>query len=58
VQDGDNLGWNDNDSEIGYLTLMVTMEQSAVSQVRDQLKVMTLEEKGKLADQLGLSKDF
>jgi antitoxin component HigA of HigAB toxin-antitoxin module len=58
VQDKDNLGWNDHDSEIGYLTLMVTTEQSAVSQVRDQLKAMTLEEKSKLANQLGISKDF
>jgi hypothetical protein len=34
------------------------MEQSMVSQVRDQLKVMTLEEKSELADQLGISEDF
>jgi hypothetical protein len=58
VQDEDNLGWNDHNSEIGYLTLMATMEQSVVSQVRDQLKVMTLEEKSNLADQLELSEDF
>jgi hypothetical protein len=54
VQDEDNLGWNDHDLEIGYLTLTATTEQSNVSQVRDQLKVMTLDEKSELANQLGL----
>jgi hypothetical protein len=30
VQEEDNLGWNDHNLEIGYLTLMATMEQSVV----------------------------
>jgi non-ribosomal peptide synthetase component E (peptide arylation enzyme) len=41
VQEEDNLGWNDHNSEIGYPTLTAMMEQSAISQVQAGLKVMT-----------------
>jgi hypothetical protein len=58
VQEEDNLGWNDHNSEIGYPTLMATTEQSAISQVRAGLKVMTLEEKNELASKLGVGEDF
>jgi hypothetical protein len=37
---------------------MAMTEQSAVSQVREQLKVMTLEQKSELADKLGVLEDF
>jgi hypothetical protein len=43
MQEEDPLGWNDNDSEIRYLTLIATTEQSAISQVQAGLKAMTLE---------------
>jgi hypothetical protein len=58
VQNEDQLGWNDNDFKIGYLTLTMTMEQSAVSQIKDQLKALTLEQKSKLANEMGVSEDF
>jgi hypothetical protein len=58
AQEEDNLGWNDNDSEIGYPTLMVMMEQSTISQVREQLKALTLDYKSKLANELGAVEDF
>jgi hypothetical protein len=51
AQNEDQLGWNDHNSEIGYLTLTVNMEQSTVSQLRDQLKALTLEQKSKLANE-------
>jgi hypothetical protein len=57
VQEEDNLGWNDHDSEIGYPTLMVATEQSVVSQIRDQLKAVTLDQKSELADELGVTED-
>jgi hypothetical protein len=58
VQEEDNLGWNDCDLEIGYLTLTATTEQSVVSQIRDQLKALTLDQKSELADELGVTEDF
>jgi hypothetical protein len=58
AQKEDNLGWNDHNSEIGYLTLTATMEQSAVLQIRDQLKALTLDQKSELADELGVMEDF
>jgi hypothetical protein len=44
--------------EIGYLTLTATTEQSTVSQVQAQLKVMTLKEKNELTNELGVGEDF
>jgi hypothetical protein len=58
VQNEDQLGWNDQDSEIGYPTLTATTEQSTVSQIKDQLKVLTLEQKNELANKMGVSEDF
>jgi hypothetical protein len=58
MQEEDPLGWNDNDSEIGYLTLTATMEQSTLIQVQAELKVMTLEEKNELANKMGVGEDF
>jgi hypothetical protein len=58
IQEEDNLGWNGHDSETGYLTLTATMEQSAILQVWEQLKVMTLEENSELASELGVREDF
>jgi hypothetical protein len=58
VQNEDQLGWNDNDLEIGYPTLMATMEQSMVSQLKDQLKVLTLEQQKELANEMGIMEDF
>jgi hypothetical protein len=58
VQEEDNLGWNDHNSEIGYLTLMATTEQSMLSQVQAGLKAMTLEEKNELANEMGVGEDF
>jgi hypothetical protein len=58
VQNEDQLGWNDNDSEIGYPTLMATMEQSMVLQLKDQLKALTLEQQKELANEMGISEDF
>jgi hypothetical protein len=58
VQNEDQLGWNNNDSEIGYLTLTMTMEQSAILQIKDQLKVLMLEQKNELANKMGVSEDF
>jgi hypothetical protein len=37
---------------------MATMEQSTISQVWEQLKAMTLEEKSELANELGVGEDF
>jgi hypothetical protein len=58
AQNEDQLGWNGHDSEIGYPTLTANMEQSAVSQIKDQLKVLTLEQKNELANEMGVSEDF
>jgi hypothetical protein len=58
VQNEDQLEWNDNDSEIGYPTLTVTMEQSAILQIKDQLKALTLEQKNELANEMGVLDDF
>jgi hypothetical protein len=58
VQNEDHLGWNDNDSEIGYPTLMATSEQSSVLQLKDQLKVLTLEQQKELANEMGVLEDF
>jgi hypothetical protein len=58
VQDEDQLGWNDQDLEIGYPNLTVTMEQSTISQIKDQLKALTLEQKSELANEMGVSEDF
>jgi hypothetical protein len=58
VQEEDNLGWNDHNSEIGYPTPTATTEQSVISQVRAGLKAMTLEEKSKLTSELGVGEDF
>jgi hypothetical protein len=58
VQEEGNTGWNDHESEAGYLTLMATTEQSAVSQIRDQLKVLTLDQKSELTSKLGVGEDF
>jgi hypothetical protein len=58
VQNEDQLGWNDHNLEIGYPTLMVNTEQSMVSQIKDQLKVLTLEQKNELANEMGVSEDF
>jgi hypothetical protein len=58
AQEEDNLGWNDNDSEIGYPTLMATTEQSTISQVREQLKALTLDQKSELVNELGVVEDF
>jgi hypothetical protein len=37
---------------------MATTEQSAVSQIRDQLKALTLDQKSELVDELGVMEDF
>jgi hypothetical protein len=58
VQNEDHLGWNDNDSKIGYPTLMATLEQSSVLQLKDQLKVLTLEQQKELANEMGVLEDF
>jgi hypothetical protein len=58
MQEEDDQGWNDNESEVGRPTLMATTEQSAISQVRAGLKAMTLEEKNELASKLGIGEDF
>jgi hypothetical protein len=58
VQNEDQLGWNDNDLEIGYPTSMATMEQSAVLQLKDQLKALTLEQQKELANKMGAMDDF
>jgi hypothetical protein len=58
VQSEDQLGWNDHDSEIGYPTMLATTERSAVSQVREQLKAITLDQKCELADELGVLENF
>jgi hypothetical protein len=58
MQEKDDPGWNDNESEVGQLTLMATTEQSAVSQIRDQLKVLTLDQKSELTSKLGVGEDF
>jgi hypothetical protein len=58
MQNEDQLGWTDNNLEIGYLTMTMTTEQSVILQIRDQLKVLTLEQKNKLANEMGVLKDF
>jgi hypothetical protein len=58
MQNEDQLGWTDNDSEIRYPTLTVTMEQSTVSLLKDQLKALTLEQQKELANEMGMSEDF
>jgi hypothetical protein len=58
AQNEDQLGWNNNDSEIGYPTLTTTTEQSTILQIKDQLKVLTLEQKNELASKMGVSEDF
>jgi hypothetical protein len=58
VQNEDQLGWNNNDLEIGYPTLTATMEQSTVLQLKDQLKVLTLEQQKELANEMGILEDF
>jgi hypothetical protein len=58
AQNEDQLGWTGNDSEIGYPTLMATTEQSSVSQLKDQLKVLTLEQQKELANEMGVMEDF
>jgi hypothetical protein len=37
---------------------MANMEQSVVSQLKDQLKALTLEQKNELANKIGVSEDF
>jgi hypothetical protein len=54
----DQLRWNNSDLEIGYPTLMATMNWSAMSQLGDQLKALTLDQKKELADEMGVSEDF
>jgi hypothetical protein len=58
AQPEDHLGWNDNDLEIGYPTLMATTDQSKVSQLARQLKVLNLEQKKELAEEMGVLEDF
>jgi hypothetical protein len=58
TQNKDQLGWTNNDSEIGYPTLMATMEQSAVLQLKDQLKALSLEQQKELANKMGILEDF
>jgi hypothetical protein len=58
VQNEDQLGWNDNDLEIGYPTLTATMEQSMILQIKDQLKALTLKQKSELANEMGVLEDF
>jgi hypothetical protein len=58
AQNEDQLGWTDNDSEIGYPTLMVTTEQSTVLQLKDQLKVLSLEQQKELVNEMGVLEDF
>jgi hypothetical protein len=58
VQNEDQLGWTDNDSEIGYLTLMATSEQSSVSLLKDQLKALMLNQQKELANKMGVMEDF
>jgi hypothetical protein len=58
AQNEDNLGWNNDDLEIGYLTLMATMEQSSVLQLKDQLKALTLGQQKELANKMGVMEDF
>jgi hypothetical protein len=58
AQNKDQLGWTNNDSEIGYPTLMATTEQSTVSQLKDQLKALILEQQKELANEMGVLEDF
>jgi hypothetical protein len=58
MQNEDQLGWTNNDSEIGYPTLTATMEQSTVLQLKDQLKALTLDQQKELANEMGVMEDF
>jgi hypothetical protein len=58
VQNEDQLGWTNNDSEIGYPTLTATSEQSSVLQLKDQLKVLTLDQQKELTNEMGVLEDF
>jgi hypothetical protein len=58
VQNKDQLGWNDNNSEIGYPTLMAIMEQSSVLLLKDQLKALSLEQQKELMNEMGVMEDF
>jgi hypothetical protein len=58
TQEEYEAGWNDHDSEARHPTLMATTEQSTVSQVREQLKALTLNQKSELASKLGVGEDF
>jgi hypothetical protein len=58
MQNEDAPRWEDQESEVGYPTLMANMEQSVVSQIRDQLKALMLEQKNELANKMGVSEDF
>jgi hypothetical protein len=58
MQEENDQGWNDDESEVGWPTLMATTKQSTILQVQAGLKAMTLEEKSKLASELGVGEDF
>jgi hypothetical protein len=58
VQDEGKQGWNEDESETGWSTFTARTEQSTISQVCEGLKAMTLEEKNKLASELGVGEDF
>jgi hypothetical protein len=58
VQNDNQATWNDTELEVGYPTLTVWTKQSAVSQIKEQLKVLTLDQKNKLANEMGVSEDF
>jgi hypothetical protein len=50
--------WTNNDSEVGQPTLTATTKQSAISQVQEGLKAITLDEKNELAKEMGIGEDF
>jgi hypothetical protein len=58
MQNEDQLGWTDNDLEIGYPTLTATTEQSTVLQLKDQIKALTLEQQKELANKMGILEEF
>jgi hypothetical protein len=58
AQNEDQSICDDQESEVRYPTFTMNTEQSTVLQIKDQLKVLTLEQKNKLANEMGVSEDF
>jgi hypothetical protein len=54
AQDEDNIEWNDYKSKGGQSMT----NQSTMSQVQSQLQAISMEEKGQLANEMGVSEDF